>query len=82
MATAENKVTKEMKMVEVNSSVVVLTLSLEEAQVIRDILGTVIGCPTTSRRKLTTQIYEVLGYAGIPFRSDYPGDLTGNPRFI
>lgn len=45
---------------------VTLTLSVDEASALRDILGRVGGVPTETRRGLTTAVYDALNAAGVP----------------
>jgi len=56
-----------------------LELSVEEANVLRAVLGYITGCTETSRRGLTTNIYKALSNAGVPFLMN--GDLSGELAF-
>jgi hypothetical protein len=46
-----------------------LTLSRDEAEALRDVVGKVAGCSMNSPRKHTSAIFDALGLAGVPVRS-------------
>lgn len=77
MASAEKTVFEEKIIVE-EHSVVTLTLSQEEAQVLRDLLGGHVLGKFNTRREITNDIY----YALVPVTSSGArSDITGYIRF-
>ena len=72
---------KEVKTIqEVKTPVVKLELEEVEAQAIADVLATVYGDPSTTRRKYTAAVLHALEDAGIKFNT-FPRDMSGNVGF-
>lgn len=77
MASAEKTVFEEKIIVE-KHSVITLTLSQEEAQVLRDLLGGHVLGKLSTRRRITNDIF----YALVPVTSSSSRlDITGYIRF-
>ena len=81
MATATKKVTSKVvlkEVLETSPAGVLLELSNEEAQAVRDILGVVGGIANTTRRKHTDGVLTALEDAGYIYdqaRQDIKGDV-------
>ena len=80
MATAKVFTSKETKTVEVDVKRIELSLTENEAQTVRDILATVGGPISSSRRKHTENVLCALSNAGVQFRG-FSSDLHGKLNF-
>jgi hypothetical protein len=65
MATAQKKIVTVKKVEEVEEEAVTLELSLDEAQLLRDLLGMHVIGPFEGRRALGHRIFETLADAGV-----------------
>jgi hypothetical protein len=80
MAKATRSTTRVPKPIEFVKNVdIVLTLSLREAETLRDICSRIGGDPNTSRRRLTDSIGRALSSAGVDY-TFAPGDLEPRGR--